>query len=265
MRIRIIHLFLLGLTLPVADPMPQPASSIVFPKKTKETAPLPDAPYVLAGDSLYVVDCKVDCVLRAHPSRLVKVRKLTGPHSFYAKFSDGSGQYEDRSFSGPCIFVLTAAGTGTVEVDVIPVGAKDESEIKTATIQVDSGQGPQPPPKPPTPPDPTPVVVKSFRVILVNETGNTLTPAEDAVFNGVTVENFLNATCTDGKKGWRRRDKDQAGDNDPTMAAMWNATKPKITTVPCVAVAVNEKVEIIPLEATPAAMIAVLKKYAEGK
>lgn len=250
-----------------ADPAPAPP--ITFPKKTKpdvQPAPLPDAPYVLTGDALYVIDCKVDCVLRAHPANLVAVKKLTGPVTVYSKFSDGSGKLEMRTFAGPTVFVVTATGTGTVNLDVIPVGFKNDSEIQTATVQVDSGQAPQPPPGPgPKPPDPAPVVVKTFRVILISETANNLTPEQRAVLDGVTVENFLNATCTGGKNGWRRRDKDQAGDADPTMAAMWNATKPKITTVPCVAVGVNDKVDIIPLEATPEAMVAVLKKYAEGK
>ena len=256
-----------------ADPVPPaPAQpNIVFPKKTKpDVQPLPDAPYVLSKGTIYVIDCKVDCILRAHPAHLVEVKKLKGPRDITAKFSDGSGEEEDRTFAGPFIFRLKAVGTGTVEVDVIPIGAKDESEIKTATIQVDAGHGPQPPPGPgpgpgPKPPDPAPVVVKSFKVILVNESGDTMTAAQSGVFYGNVVEDFLNKTCTGGNKGWRRRDKDADGTNDPDFAAMWNAVKPKVTSVPCVAVAVNEKVDIVPLEATPDAMVKVLTKYAEGK
>jgi hypothetical protein len=45
------------------------------------------------------------------------------------------------------------------------------------------------------------------------------------------------------------------------MAAMWNAVKPAVTTVPAIAIEVNGKVEIIPLETTPAAMVQTLKKY----
>ena len=48
---------------------------------------------------------------------------------------------------------------------------------------------------------------------------------------------------------------------DPNTAALWVAIKSKITTTPAFAVEVNGRVEIIPLEATPAAMVAKLKTY----
>ncbi len=78
---------------------------------------------------------------------------------------------------------------------------------------------------------------------------------------GRVVEDWLNANCTDGNKGWRRRDKDAPGENDPKMAALWSAVQPAVTTTPCIAVEVNGKVEIIPTEATTAAMIAKLNTY----
>ena len=52
---------------------------------------------------------------------------------------------------------------------------------------------------------------------------------------------------------------------DPTFAALWAAIKPAVTATPCVAIEVNGKVEILPLEATPAAQVAKFKTYTGGK
>ena len=114
-------------------------------------------------------------------------------------------------------------------------------------------------PAPPKPDDPIvpkpPQPVTSFRVFLIYESGTTYTAAVNSVLYGNVVEEWLNANCTGGKAGWRRRDKDLSGDADPTMAAMWNAIKPNVTTIPCVGVEVNGKVELIPLEKTPAELV----------
>lgn len=181
---------------------------------------------------------------------------------------------------------VTAAAKGEWLVEVkyklgIVDGGKIKYTTKTGSLKFLVGEvppplPPTPPPVPPTPPMPPPdppippQPVVSFRVILVQESGDTLTGAQKSVFYGKTVEDFLNATCTGGKAGWRRRDKDMPGENDPAMAQVWSAVKgefaaPKNTKTPAVVVQVNSKIEIIPLAATPVEMVAILKKYAEGK
>lgn len=159
----------------------------------------------------------------------------------------------------PCLGV--SGGSTTISAwGVLDGRAKKIAEL---TMQV----GPAPPkpdePKPDDPKPPQPVT--SFRVFLVYESGATYSSAVNSVLYGNAVEEWLNANCTGGKAGWRRRDKDLSGDADPTMAAMWNAVKPAVTTIPCAAVEVNGKVEIIPLGKTPAEMVATFKKYREGK
>lgn len=153
-------------------------------------------------------------------------------------------------------------------------GVEGGKPVKLATFAIEANRGPQPPPDPGPgpnpPPDPKPVVVTSFRVILVYESGDTLTAAQNSVLYGKAVEDFLNANCTGGKAGWRRRDKDASSVNDPPMSVVWAAVKgefapPKNTKVPAVVIQVNDKITIEPLAATPAEMIATLKKYAEGK
>lgn len=121
-------------------------------------------------------------------------------------------------------------------------------------------------PKPPLPPGPGPAPgpAKSFHVVLVYESGTNPTPEQRAVLYGKDVEAWLTANCTGGTDGWRRRDKDSDGDADTTMASLWAAVKPKVTTTPCVAVERDGKVDIINVEASPAAMIQTLQKYKTG-
>lgn len=163
--------------------------------------------------------------------------------------------------SVPCLGVAE----GFVKISAWGVDAGRAKKVAELTIQV----GPRPPPPDPKPIDPDkpkpPVPVTSFRVILGYESAATMTQAQVNVLYGSKVEAWLNENCTGGKSGWRRRDKDSAGDADQTMAALWKAVQEKITSVPFAAVEVNGKVEIIPLEPTPDAMIAKLTKYREGK
>ena len=264
------------LLAPTAADGAEPARSIRLPAAPVLPQPMPPAPdpgavVRLAGDSLYVIDAKVDCVVRAHPAGLVKVQKKKGPRDISAKFVDGTGLVEDRTYDGPFVFVVTAAGTGRVELDVIPIGLKSEADIVTAVIDVDAGEGPRPPPKPDDPPkpkpdEPPPKPATTFQVLLVFESGDTLTAAQSGVLYGAEVEKYLTARCTGGKAGWGRRDKDAdlAGDTTP-LKGLWSAVKPKVTSTPALAIAVDDKVTLEPLPATPAAAVELLKKYAGDK
>lgn len=123
------------------------------------------------------------------------------------------------------------------------------------------------PPIPPVPPDPkppVPVPVSSFHVIFVYESGKTYTPQQISAMDSKAVRDYLTANTTpEGNyAGFRKYDKDADSSKDtPTINAMWQATKPLVTAVPCVAIETNTKVEIVPLAATPTEMIAVFNKY----
>ncbi len=124
-----------------------------------------------------------------------------------------------------------------------------------------------PTPIPPTPIPPTPVPVTSFRVIFVWESAKTLPLGQMSVMDAKITRDYLNANTTHefNGAGWRKYDKDQNSAADtPTMHAMWTAVKPKLTTVPCVAIEVNGQVDIIPLAATPEAMVETFKRYKQG-
>lgn len=206
---------------------------------------------------------------------LVTVRKTAGPVTLLGKFVDGDGSIQERTFSEKNIAVVLAkAGAkGTVELIANTVGATDEKTAVRKTIDVNGGQGPIPPPKPVDPDKPKPVdpvVVKTFRVIMVYESGDTLPAAANSVLYGKAVEEFLNANCTGGKLGWARRDKDATGEYDADRQAVWNAVKdefgpPKNTKTPALVIQVNDKITIEPFAATAAATVTLLKKYSEGK
>lgn len=179
---------------------------------------------------------------------------------------------------------VTSASKGDLKIELkVFSGTYDEAtkKIKYSTqfssITVAIGDVPQPTPPAPTPtppsPDPTPPVpptpvpVSSFRVIFVYESSKTLTASQISVMDSKIVRDYLlqNTTPEGSYAGFRKYDKDQDSSKDtPKINAIWQATKSKVTSVPCVAVEVNGHVDILPLEVTPAAQVEVFKKYKSG-
>lgn len=145
--------------------------------------------------------------------------------------------------------VLAVFGEATGTVTLSAWGIKDGKPAKLATITI-SVNGARPPPAPPgpVPPEP-PQPVNSFRVIFAYETGATMTATQSGVMFGKQVEEYLRANTTpeNGVAGFRRYDKDADASRDqPTMAALWAAVKPKLTTIPCLIIEVNGKAKILP-------------------
>jgi len=148
---------------------------------------------------------------------------------------------------------------------------KGEAEGVSTTITVDGAKAdpaPEPKPKPGPDPEPKPGPVTSFHVVMVYESGATLPPVKMGVLFSGEIRDYLDAATTPdaGTKGWRLRDKDANADNDtPFQKSLWAAIKPQVTTVPCYAVEVNGKVEIVPLPASVYEGLATLKRYNGGK
>ncbi len=171
----------------------------------------------------------------------------------------------------PKAFVLPVRGLAAGRYTFAGVASLNDEHtaFKFVVVVGDAPPVPPTPPVPPVPPNPpippTPEPLKAFRVVIIYESAFTLTAAQRSVVYGAEVAKYLSDNCTDGEKGWRRRDKDAPGGSDPAVAALWAAVQPKVTVTPCFAVQRNDKVDIIPVEATPAKMIEVLKAYKEGK
>lgn len=247
-----------------ADP---PASPIILPvieapKEKDPPAPPPGSPVILVPDSQYVIQSSVEClVFPANNNGVIKVTKDTGPLRIKGRFAEKPYEIQTKNFTAKFLYIVEGGVEGTEGLIVSPVGAKTEAEAKRVQFQV--GQMPIPPPKPPKPDDPV-VPVKSFRVIFVYESGDTYTAAQNGVLYGKAVQDYLTAKTTPegGLAGWRRYDKDVTTANEqPIMAALWTAVKPKLTVIPCMVVEVNGKAEILALPANSTEALATLKKY----
>jgi len=258
-----------------ADPLPTPKSTVKFPvlpvkpvddKKAEPTTPPANDIPVLDEGVYYVIHDDAPFITYASPANLVHITKTTGPVKLLGKFIDGTGDFEEKEYKSKNVTIIRAKAQGRVELIVNAVGAVDESTAQRKLIDVISGQGPIPPPKPVVPV--TPTEVKSFRVIFVIESGSTPTAAQLGVSDAKLVRDYLTAKCTkEGEwPGWRRYDPDADVTNEqPTMKALWEAVKPKITSTPCLVVETNGKVDILPYPKNSVESLSLLKKYAEGK
>lgn len=162
------------------------------------------------------------------------------------------------------VYVTTATGDLWAEAQGIDFDLK---EILNEKLEVHvepltpPEPGPTPDPKPPQPPLPEPV--KSFRVIFVKESGQTLNPEQTAVSSARVIRDYLGTKATpEGNiPGYREYDPQQSVTNEqPAMKALWAAAKSSITTVPCVIVEVNGKVRILPYPKNTTEALKVLKE-----
>lgn len=148
------------------------------------------------------------------------------------------------------------AGEGSFVVDGMSV-----SWDRTIDVVLGPPIPPTPdPPKPPDPPDP----VKSFRVILVKESGSTLSAEQTAIAGSKQVRDYLTSKTTPegGLAGWREYDHQQNTTNEQsTLKALWVASKSSITKVPCMIVEVNGKAKIVDYPKNVAEAIKTLKDY----
>jgi hypothetical protein len=197
-------------------------------------------------------------------------RSVRGPTAESMKVIIEPPERAARTFySDDMLTAYVPTGLKPVDISCTLIVAKGDIPDWTR-ISIKCGEGPIPPPVPPDPPkpDPKPPVppepVKTFRVIFVYESSQTLTASQTAVKDSAYVRQYLmDKTTKEGEyNGWRAydRDTDAAFDNK-SMRALWTAVKPKITTVPCIVVEVNGKVEILDWPANVAEALTTLKRY----
>ncbi len=220
----------------------------------------------------YVVRSKVKLIVMDFPAGSVSI--ISGASGADGLFADGEGKPESRTFPAD-EFTYLVQGTKPVKCELafVPVGVKERADIWRQTLTV-SDAGPQPPPvdpptpnpeplEPPKPPDEKPVV-KSFRVIFVKESGQTLPVAQSSVPDAQVIREYLNAKATpeNGQPGWRKWDPDQIIDNEqPTMVALWEVVKPKLLPAPCIVVEKNGHATVMPFPANVDECMKLLKEY----
>lgn len=248
-------------TDPPTPPTPPP---IILPE-VQPVAPVPaPSPSIstLNADELYVISCADALQVVASPEGIVNVTEDTGPIKIRAKFA-GNTKPSTRTVKEAHVYSVEAVSTGRVELLITRLGQTKPAIRRTLDVTVEPvppGPGPGPNPPGPNPPGPTPTPApEGFRVIFVYETSQALTPPMQRVMFGEKVRSYLDAKS----KSWRRWDKDVDATNekDAEIKALWQAARPKVTTVPCVIVAVGGKADIIPLPADEDEALTVLKKY----
>ncbi len=254
-----------------------PASEIVLPVSPVVPvvpSPMPGVVTKLTKGMRYVAQAPIKCDVELFPEGIVSWVEKKGPRDWTAIFAGGTGDYEDRTFTSAFLYSFGAVTTGKVDVLILPTDPASKVARKRFSLDVDAGTKPIPPPVDPTippvvPPIVPPAPVTSFHVIFINERGVTLTQPQKNVMFGAAVENYLNKNTTpeNGSVGWRRYDKDivEVSNETDTFKALWPAVRVKITIVPCVAIQTDSKVDIVPLDATPDAMIATFAKYSGKK
>lgn len=190
-----------------ADPKVDPKDGIQFPSVVEPKPPNPPQQVTkLSLGQLYVITSPVPSFVLASPSNLVTITEEAGPLRIRGVFVDGNGKTETRTFTQKQVFIVEAAGTGTVELMAVVVGKTKASDVIRKTIDVDNGVGPRPPPdppKPPTPPDPptpAPIPLAGFRTLIVYDPV-TLTPAQQGIVFGAKVRSYLQSKCVVGGDG----------------------------------------------------------------
>lgn len=135
------------------DPPPPPPDPIISLMPIGTVPVAPTIPKLGKGER-YVFSCKVKCEVDVSPDGLVTLVDKAGPRDFTGWFSGGGGADEDRTFAGPFLYELKAAGVGQVKVTLIPLPYNGSGKVKML-FDVDNG-GPTPPvpPVPPIPPIP---------------------------------------------------------------------------------------------------------------
>ncbi len=142
-----------GPPTPPATPTPIRFPAIPAPKVDPVIPPGPGAVTALGPGLLYVIDADVEILVACSPRELVTMSTFAGPAKVYGRFADGTGKSEFREYKGKKIVAIEAAGTGRVDVIIVPAGAKSEEEIVWRALQVDNGTKPKPvdPVVPPAP------------------------------------------------------------------------------------------------------------------
>ncbi len=191
---------------------------------------------------------------------------MLSPVKLRGKFADATdrSKLETRTYSKKFVATVEPLTKGKVELLLIPSGAVSKDVVKRITLTV-MGQAPQPPPEPdpddpPTPPGP----VTSFRVIFVKESGATLPIGQSAIPSAKAIRDYLTRKTTPegGLAGWREYDPDQVTVNEqPTMKALWEASKPKLLPAPCMIIEVNGQAKVMAFPQTVDEAIRTLKQY----
>lgn len=234
-----------------------------------ESAPMPSPVTTIGERQLYVIDSKAELILLTSPNSVLKVTKDEGPLRIRAEFVEEPGKTVTRSFKGPFVYIVEAAGDGQAELLIVPVGVTTESQIIRRILT--TKQGPRPPPVDPPGPAPVvdppkPVVATGFRVIIAWESSANHSREQLTALNSTAIWKYLTEKCVKDSKGnaeWRKWDKDVVLDpsESPKLREIWEAAKPKLGKLPRVIISTDGTDAHIHDVTTEAETLELLKKY----
>lgn len=175
----------------------------------------------------------------------------------------------------PGVFVGLALKEGTYKVGVIPAKAVKQPDgsykavigqpqVVTIIVGVptpDDPPVPDPKPKPPVPPAPT-----QFRVLVVYESSQKLSPTQSAILDAKQFRDYLNAKAAKddkGKPAWRVFDQNTPLDKESPLwqGAMKKAVAEAKGTYPWILIGDGTTGVSQPLPQTLAETMALLRKY----
>jgi hypothetical protein len=213
-------------------------------------------PVKLTKGQLYVIECKVKCDVLTFPEGVVSVGEKTGPRDVTALFPGGTGDYEDRTFAGPFLYILKAQSTGPVQVVVVPFGYQDKNERVSFTLDVDAGQGPRPPP---VDPFDGKVFNGDWRILIIEET-NDAAANRSQFFTDKALTSYIAAKCKSKPRWADQNVTDSTGQVPADLAPYLSLAKGKKLPQCFIVGSDGTLIRQFELPATPAAFLAELKK-----
>lgn len=171
-----------------------PTISLMEMKASATNPTPPGAAVKLVKGQLYVVACKAKCELLVFPKGSVSIEEKKGPRDITANFPGGTGDFEDRSFTDPFLYVLKATSTGPVTVEIIPVGFKERSEWVELLLDCDSGGKVTPKPTPNPIDNDTLPFTGSWQIVIV-EKSEEATQARGQFFSNKELWAYITSKC----------------------------------------------------------------------
>lgn len=216
-------------------------------------------------------ELKLPSEIRAAPGELTEIRADTDCPTVEWLGLDGFKVFPQyKPMSAKAESVLFATQKKGVYYVVACVNKGDVKKIAYSRVVIgDAPPGPDPPgPKPPPepPPPPAPIPVDGFRVLVVYESSETMTPGQHSAVYGKTIRDYLDSRCAAGPGGrreWRVWDPDIDTRGE---AKHWqDAMRRKRDRLPWIVVSTGKTGYEGPLPDTLEKTMDLIRKYAEGK
>lgn len=157
--------------------------------------PGPPPPVSLTKGQLYVVQATTKCEIVVFPKLALSYEEKKGPRDITANFPGGTGDFEDRTFTAPFLYILKATSTGSATVTIIPVEFKDRSEWEELSVNANNGSpAPDDSKKKKNIDDDKVVFTGKWRIVIIEETSQA-TQARGEFFNSNELWDFITSKC----------------------------------------------------------------------